>query len=358
MRVAVIGGGNIGTLMAAEMAYNGHDVVVYTSNPDCWNKSVEVYDSDSNYLFSGEIGMVTSSLDKAIRKAEIIFVTLPSHMFVDIAEQMYPYVTSNQAIGIVPGSGGAEFAFGRLISKGCTFFGLQRVHSIARIKERGKAVYMLGKKDMLHIGAVPASCANKMAEAMVDLLKIKCVTLKNYLCITLTPSNPILHTTRLYSMFKDYRPETFYPRNFLFYEEWTDDSSEVLFLCDKELQMLCKVIPIDLTQVVSLPIYYESTTPQRLTKKIQSINAFKGLTSPMKAVDADKWVPDFSSRYFTSDFSYGLKIILDLCELFSVDAPNIRRVWEWYVSVRPELNDSGFKLGLNKDELLKLYADN
>jgi len=49
-----------------------------------------------------------------------------------------------QMIGVVPGSGGAEFAFKGCIDKRCVLFGLQRVHSISRLKEYGKAGHMLG----------------------------------------------------------------------------------------------------------------------------------------------------------------------------------------------------------------------
>ena len=37
MRITVIGGGNIGTLMAADAAYKGDEVVSYTSKPGEWN---------------------------------------------------------------------------------------------------------------------------------------------------------------------------------------------------------------------------------------------------------------------------------------------------------------------------------
>lgn len=52
-----------------------------------------------------------------------------------------------------------------------------------------------------------------------------------------------------------------------FYEEWNDEASEVLFRYDKEVQEICNSLnPIDLTEVVSLPLYYESEKPSDLTK--------------------------------------------------------------------------------------------
>ena len=356
MKITVIGGGNIGTLMAAEMANGGHCVTMYTSNPQNWQNKIDVYDADENFVLSGELSQVTNDVEKALEDAEMIWITVPAQAFNNLSEKMLPYVKAGQIIGIVPGSGGAEFAFYPMIQKGCILFGLQRVHSIARLKEYGKSVYMLGRKPELQLGSIPTSETPRISEIVSGLLNMPCISLPNYLCVTLTPSNPILHTTRLYSMFKDYEQGITYPRNFLFYEEWNDDSSSMLFTCDGELQKLCEVIPMELNDVKSLKLHYESETVQALTAKIQSIKAFKGLTSPMKQVESGEWIPDFDSRYFTADFSFGLKIILDLCDLFGVDAPGIQQVWDWYISTSPISQENYFKLALSKDELMDLYA--
>ena len=60
----------------------------------------------------------------------------------------------------------------------------------------------------------------------------------------------------------------YYKNELKFYEEWNDEASEVLFRYDKEVQEICNSLnPIDLTEVVSLPLYYESEKPSDLTKK-------------------------------------------------------------------------------------------
>ncbi len=355
MKITVIGGGNIGTLMAAEMAFRGHSVTIYTSKPETWQNDIEVYDADDHFVLSGHIRYVTNNIKEAMYEAEIIWITVPAQAFEKTANDMLPYAQKGQIIGVVPGSGGAEFAFYPLLQKGCILFGFQRVHSIARLKEYGKSVYMLGRKTNVQLGAIPKSKTEIISETVSRLLDMPCVSLPNYLCVTLTPSNPILHTTRLYSMLKEYKTDFFYPRNFLFYEEWTNESSEMLLKCDEELQQLCKSIPLELDDVKSLKVHYEIETAQSLTKKIQSIRAFKGLSSPMISVSDNKWIPDFESRYFTADFSYGLKIILDLCNLFEVNAPNITKVWDWYISTAPNASHGRFNMSLAKDEFIDLY---
>ena len=363
MKIAVIGGGNIGTLLAAEFAAKGHEVSLYTSHPRIWNRELEVYDAEEKLLLTGTAADITDSLEEAVRGAEYIWITWPASLFERLAGQLYPHVEAGQAIGVVPGSGGAEFAFHSCLEKGCVLFGLQRVHSIARLKERGKSVYMLGRKPELQLGAIPQRCAVNLAETVEGLLDIPCRVMPNYLSVTLTPSNPILHTSRLYAMFRDYHEGLSYPRNFLFYEEWDNRASQVMLACDQELQYLCHVIPLDLSEVKSLREHYESDTAEAMTTKIRSINAFKGLTSPMRQVSAaeggvkaeENWIPDFSSRYFTADFSFGLKILIDIADLFGVPADNMKNSWNWYRSVNDQGDSVYFRQKLEKEAFLSLY---
>ncbi len=353
MKITIIGAGNIGTLMAAEMAHKGHVVTVYTSRPERWNRIIEVLDESDYPLMIGKISKVTNDLRVAVDGAELIWIVIPSMMFEEVGRKLESVVKHGQLIGVVPGSGGAEFAFKGCINKGCTLFGLQRVHSISRLKEYGKSVYMLGRKDKLYIGAIPSNKAGEICSLVETLFDMPCISLKNYLAVTLTPSNPILHTSRIYSMFKKWEPGVVYDRNFLFYEEWDTDSSAMLIACDSEEQELCGTIPLVLDEVVSLKTYYESQDATAMTNKISGIKAFKGLLSPMKEVE-EGWIPDFSSRYFTADFSYGLKIIKDIAGLFDVKTPNIDMVWNWYVETsKPE---KWFDIGdIKKIEFVNIY---
>ncbi|MGN9136324.1 NAD/NADP octopine/nopaline dehydrogenase family protein [Clostridium sp. HCP1S3_B4] len=141
----------------------------------------------------------------------------------------------------------------------------------------------------------------------------------------------------------------------MFYEKWTDDSSEMLIACDKELQELCDKISLNLESVKSLTEYYESSSASQMTHKIRNIKAFKGLTSPMKKTK-NGWVPDFTSRYFKSDFSFGLKIIKDIAEEFDLRTPNIDTVWKWYEDVALSYGEEVFKLNTNKEEFVELYT--
>lgn len=355
MQITIMGGGNIGTLMAAELAHKGHTVTLYTSKPEKFAQELEVLAESGEKLFTGKLAHVTDHMQQAMDAAEVIFVTVPAMAFSKMASAMLPYARRGQYIGVVPGSGGAEFAFAPLLEKGCVLFGLQRVHSIARLNEYGRSVYMLGRKSGLALGAIPAEKARQIAAWVSEMFAMPCEALPNYLSVTLTPSNPILHTSRLYSMFKEATPDTRYTRNFLFYEEWDNASSQVMLRCDAELQQLCQVIPLDLSGVKSLKEHYESETPQAMTEKISHIEAFKGLLSPMKETE-NGFAIDLGSRYFTADFSYGLKIIRDMAETFAVPTPQIQTLWDWYRRLAPDDARGAFRLAMPAEALVALYA--
>ena len=159
-------------------------------------------------------------------------------------------------------------------------------------------------------------------------------------------------------IFKDYKPGTVYPALPLFYEEWDDASSELLFRCDEEVQRICRALPMfNLSFVRSLKEHYESAAPHQLTEKIRSIKAFKGLPTPA-AETTGGYIPDLHSRYFTADFSYGLSVIVQIAQFAGAEVPALKAVLSWYNSIRIETDEFRYAdYGItDKEAFLKFYS--
>lgn len=355
MRITVIGGGNIGTLMAAEISRKGHEVTICTSKPELWKNIIEVYDGEDNFLFTSGNIKITSSHKEALPNADLIFITLPSQLLKKTAEEVSPYISAGQKIGIVPGGGGAEFSFGNLIKRGVQLFCFQRVHCIARLKEYGKSVMALGRKQNIEIASIPSEKANAICKTVSAFFDMPCIAMPNYLCSTMTPSNNVLHTSRLYTMFSDYCDGKIYPEHYLFYEDWTNEASSVMLKLDKERKKICDELPADLRLVRCIDEHYESFTPEDMTQKIRSIPAFKGILTPMRAVSGG-YIPDFQSRYFTADFSFGLKIFKDLAGIFNVKTPMIDKVLGWYLKASGADESTMFNLDMDKKQIAEIYV--
>lgn len=180
MKITIIGGGNLGTLMGAMFAHKRNEVTIHTSKPEKYEKKIEVYNNNEEFLYSGILSNVTNNWKEAIEEAELIWITVPPQLFFDTAKLIEPYIKQGQMIGLVPGAGAAEFAFAPLIEKGVKFFGLARVPSIARLKEYGKSVYMLGPAPELLVGSIPANNSKEICTAIQPLFDMVCRPLANY----------------------------------------------------------------------------------------------------------------------------------------------------------------------------------
>lgn len=330
MNITVVGAGNVGTQLAVHCAEKGNKVKIYGSKPEKISTEMMIVDENDQVIHRGPIEGATSDPKTAFESADLIFVTMPATMMKENAEKIEPFVKPGLKICLVPGTGGGECAFRKCLEKGAIVFGMQRVPSVARLVEYGKVTRAIGYRDEMFVAALPNSETENCCLLVERILDMKTSPLPNYLNITLTPSNPILHTTRLRNLYQNYHEGVVYDSIPLFYEDWNDETSEMLLKCDDEVQLLCKSLTqFDLSYVKSLRIHYESPTVEAMTRKISSITGFKGLTSPAKKVTGG-YIPDFDSRYFTADFPYGLTILVQIAELIGVDTPNMKATLDWY----------------------------
>ena len=117
----------------------------------------------------------------------------------------------------------------------------------------------------------------------------------------------------------------------LFYKDWTLEASEIEIEMDKEFFTLHEKLNVNTANIETLLYHYESTTAEEMTAKIQTIQSLSSIQAPMKQVEGG-WIPDFNSRYFTEDFPYGLKFIVDLAKENNVHIPFLEMVYQWGIS--------------------------
>ena len=357
MNITIVGCGNVGTQFAVHCAAKGHAVTIFSSKPDTICKRLTIVNPEGDLFLTGDMACITDCAKDALCEADLVFVTVPAFAMNKYAEKIIPNLKKGTMICLVPGTGGAEFAFMDAVNRDCIVFGLQRVPSVARLVEYGKTVCASGYRDELFCASIPSKYCGIAAKTISDIFDMPCTPMPNYLNVTLTPSNPILHTTRLRTIFKDYYEGYVYPIVPLFYEEWNNESSELLLKCDNEVQNICNTLKqFDLSYVKSLKLHYESETAEQLTKKITSIKSFKGLKSPVIKVE-NGYIPDFSSRYFTADFPFGLSILVQLSNLLDLDCPYMQKTLDWYYSIVSKSQEFSFSsFGINNiNQLIDFY---
>ncbi len=328
--ICICGGGSLGHVISGCLAAQGYKVNVLTSRPNQWNDSLMINTVDGKTI-EGQLDKVSNNPEDVIPEADIVLFCLPGFALKKELERIKDVLNVETYVGCVFSSTGFFFEALNILPKQIPLFGFQRVPFIARTTEYGRKAKLLGYKSehKMAIERVSEERKEKFRQWWENVLNAPVHLLCNYLEASLTNSNPLLHTSRLYTMFANWTADITYPRMILFYEEWTEDAADCYIKMDGELSRLLDILPVPPGFLPRVLDYYESSDAFSLCNKIRGIQGFKGIASPMKQINQNEWVPDFESRYFIEDFGYSLKYIWELAHKYGVEVPMIDEVYEW-----------------------------
>lgn len=327
----ICGGGSLGHVIAGYLGANADvRVSMLTQRPQLWKNDIEVHTPEQT-IIHGHIHTISSNPEDVIPQANIILLCLPGFAIKQQLQLIKPYVKSTTFVGSVFSSTGFFFNAMEILNEDVPLWGFQRVPFICRTREYGQSANLLGYKNNLNIAVERTDEKEDFRLLIEKLFNTPVSLLNNFYEATLTNSNPLLHTSRLYTMFGASNEGRTFPRMILFYEEWTEEAAQLLIDMDEEFFRLLEVLPVKPNYLPRILEYYESHDARSLAQKLSSIQGFKGITSPMKQT-AQGWIPDFASRYFTEDFPYGLHFIWQLAKEKGIATPKIDMVYQWGMS--------------------------
>jgi phosphorylcholine metabolism protein LicD len=357
-KVCICGGGNLGHVVAGFLSAHGDcEVTLLTRHPERWQKQLEITTPEGG-LLKGQINNFSSDPNKVVSHADIILLCLPGFSIRDVLRQIAPALTPGTAVGSIVCSTGFFFEAFKALPAKTPLFGFQRVPFISRLTDYGHKADLLGYKPNLSIAIEQTNDKETLRAEIEHLFRVPVQLLSSYYEVSLTNSNPLLHPARLYSLWKDWHEGVVYPNESLFYEQWTVEASNYLIQMDEEFQRLLDVLPVTKGSIPTILDYYESTDAASLTQKLHSIQAFKGIKSPMKKVDGG-YVPDFGSRYFTEDFPYGLQIVQQQARQHGVSTPIIDKILRWGMSciAHSQFNPEGSLLRRQQMRMLDILVE-
>lgn len=334
-RLTIIGGGALGTVIAGVAAASGHaDVSILTSRPEAWSDHITIATPEGPVLH-GALRCVTDSPAEALEGSEVILMCVPGNCIGTELDRIVTHLPPHALLGSVVCSTGfplmAQEALAQAARTDVTLWGFQRVPYIARIDSYGHSAMMLGRKQSVTVAIDSGSdeVSARLLAVLEAILAQHVTLLPAWLDAAITNSNPLLHTSRIYSMWHDWHPGITYSRCPAFYQEWTDEASRLLIDMDSELFAALKYLPVTPGGLKPILEYYESSDASSLTRKITSIPAFKGLPSPMKRTPDGNWIPDLDNRYFTEDFDFALRYLRHYLAMAPTPRPVIERIYSW-----------------------------
>jgi len=329
MKICVCGGGNLGHVCAGFIAAKGiAEVNVLTRRPQSWQQTLDIVLPEGDTI-SGPLSLVTNDAKAAVHDVDVVLICLPGMGIAEELRNISPYLSPTTAVGTVVSNTGFFFFAHDILPASTPLFGLQRVPFISRIEEYGKKANLLGRKDQLKVCVEHTATPQQLLQVVEQLFQTPTEQVDNFLEVSLSNSNPLLHTARLFDLWNTWKEGETYATVPLFYADWTDNASSLYVAMDGELQNLIRQIGLSKDAIVPVLEYYESADVPALTRKIRSIPAFAGILSPMKAVEGG-YIPDRTSRYFIEDFEFGLKFARQTAKEHNVPTPTMDKVFDWY----------------------------
>ena len=163
----------------------------------------------SSWEKKGElVGRINKASDNPAELSEgtkLWIVCGPAHIHEILLRKIAPHVQPGSFVGTLYAQGGFDWmcksVFGkRLENENISIFGLYNIPWICKATHYGERVRIIGPKEALYVAVEPKSKELECMHLMEELFDIPTITISNFLTLTLTPSNQIIHPGRIYGV--------------------------------------------------------------------------------------------------------------------------------------------------------------
>lgn len=366
LKVAICGGGRTGHLNAILFKQLPDvQVSLFTSNQDIVDYHarqipMQALMPDGSTL-SARPDRVTVEATVAVEDADLVIITVPAHARPQVLQEIAPHLSTTKPVyvGAIPGFCGFDWlAQATLADKpNLVIWGMKDVPHTAFDLKPGRSVKMGGGKSQLYVAthARETQASRQQLQQMLSRLYGPCVTLlDHYLEITLTPGNPIMHSSVIYGLIGPYGQwhRKIFPQRLCWWTECPELGAYFLERMDEESQNLCAVISqrmgVDLSSVKSLKqeiveAYGEQIRDRSSMLSILRTNrAYNDILAPMVPADGNRpgYVIERQSRAFNEDVAYGLVLLVEMAKRFELKVPYIEEVLQWSIAYMEGLRDS------------------
>ena len=314
MKITVIGAGNAGTTIAADLKHKGHNVTLLKTSDKLHNdhfkkiietKEIKVIDIDETYVV--KLDDVTTDMEKAISEAELLIVYIQTRYHEQLIKRIAPYIRDNQVILLEPGYLSTCYLM-KYVDKDITVIEATSSPIDCRVTSPGEC-QVLFKNVRNPFGIYPESNKEKAIKCLKELNYSEHI-LDNVFEAALHNPNLIVHT--IGAIFSIPRIEYTNGEYWMYKEVFTPHVWNIVESLDSEKN--------DILEYTGC-------------KRISYVNACKFRNSLDDSLDAMAVFRDYAengspkgpsvpdSRYITEDVSQGLVMLESLGKAFGIETP-------------------------------------
>ena len=327
--VAVLGGGNGGHAVAANLALNGYKVNFFelpqfSESFERVLRTKEIRIEGISIDGTAKLNLATTDMQQAIKETEIIFVVTPAFGHKAMAEACAPFVQDGQIIVLMPGSGGSlEFVKifkQRKVKREITFAETCTLPYGARLKSSGHVSVFIHAV-ILPTGVFPSKRTNEVIPKLKQYYPI-ITPAKDVMEAAINNPNPIVHpvATLLSATRIEHAKGEFY----LYAEGMTPSVARTYESLNEERLSICKALGYKLYHWDNLEFrdYNLGETEEECRYRIlnTSMDAAFGKDGIYAGIKM-KGPEHMKDRYVTEDVPYGMVLLSTLGDLLGVPTP-------------------------------------
>lgn len=327
--VAVLGGGNGGHAVAANLALNGYKVNFFelpqfAESFERVLRTKEIRIEGISIDGTARLNLATTDIRQAIREAEFIFVVTPAFGHKTMAEACAPFVQDGQTFILMPGSGGSlEFVKifkQKKVKNEIVFAETCTLPYGARLKGAGHVSVFIHAV-ALPTGIFPA----RKTDAVIPKLKQfypAIMPAKDVLEAAINNPNPIVHPVA--ALLSATRIEHSKGEFYLYAEGMTPSVARAFESLNEERLSLCKAMGYKLYHWDNLDFknYNLGETEEECRYRIlnTSMDAAFGKDGIYAGIKM-KGPEHLKDRYVTEDVPYGMVLLSTLGNLLGIPTP-------------------------------------
>jgi opine dehydrogenase len=327
--VAVLGAGNGGHAVAANLSLNGFKVNFFelpqfAESFDRVLRTREIRIEGISIDGTAKLNLATIDIQQAIKDAEIIFVITPAFGHKAMAEACAPFVQDGQIIVLMPGSGGSlEFAKifkQKRVKQEITFAESCTLPYGARLKGPGH-VSVLINAVILPTGVFPSKRTDGVVQKLRQFYPA-IMPAKDVIEAAINNPNPIVHpvATLLSSTRIEHSKGEFY----LYAEGMTPSVARTFESLNEERLSICKAMGYKLYHWDNIEYenYNLGETEEECRYRIlnTSMDAAFGKDGIYAGIKM-KGPENLRDRYITEDVPYGMVLLSTLGDLLRIPTP-------------------------------------
>ena len=374
--VTIVGGCSSTHVLFPFLSGAGFDVNILTRKPKEWSRKVDVQlhsiHGELQEEFSGSLTKISDNPAEVIPQASFVILCMPVCKYRFALHGLAPHLAKDKEVfvGTIYGQAGFNWMVDEIKRKfdlnNITTFAIGLIPWICRVIEYGKVGVTYGCKEL---NVVAVSPPNRFSELNDLLLKNICERwLKkgpfrqaaNFLSLTLSVDNQIIHPSRCYGLFLKYHGKWANKEDIpYFYRDYDQKSADLLQELDADFSKIRDTIKakypqqdfqymLDYLGLERLSYQSENTDIRESFTTSLTLGAIK---PPTIQLESGEWIIDKDHRFFTDDIHYGLCIAKWIADQLALDVPTIDSIIDWAQQLRNEKIIEGNRLLLNSESL-------